>query len=34
MVLIPLIAIGEHTNFVAPGYKVVEEDGIFTVVAE
>lgn len=25
---------GEHTNFVAPGYKVVEEDGIFTVVAE
>lgn len=25
---------GEHTNFVAPGYKVIEEDGIFTVVAE
>ena len=25
---------GEHTNFVAPGYTVVEEDGIFTVVAE
>lgn len=24
----------EHTNFVAPGYKVIEEDGIFTVVAE
>lgn len=25
---------GEHTNFVAPGYKVVEENGIFTVIAE
>lgn len=25
---------GEHTNFVAPGYKVIESDGIFTVVAE
>ena len=25
---------GEYTNFVAPGYKVVETDGIFTVVAE
>ena len=25
---------GEHTNFVAPGYKVVEEDGVFTVIAE
>lgn len=25
---------GKHTNFVAPGYKVIEEDGIFTVVAE
>ena len=25
---------GEHTNFVAPGYKVVEEDGIFTVMPE
>ena len=26
---------GEHTNFVAPGYKVVEEsEGIFVVVAE
>ena len=28
------IAEGEGTNFVAPGYKVVESDGIFTVVAE
>ena len=25
---------GEHTNFVAPGYKVVEEDGVFTVMPE
>ena len=25
---------GEHTNFVAPGYKVVEENGVFTVIAE
>lgn len=25
---------GENTNFVAPGYKVVEEDGVFTVIAE
>ena len=25
---------GEHTNFVAPGYKVVEEDGVFTVIPE
>ena len=26
---------GEHTNFVAPGYKVVEEsEGIFVVIAE
>ena len=25
---------GEHTNFVAPGYKVVEEDGAFIVIAE
>lgn len=25
---------GEHTNFVAPGYKVIEENGIFTVIAE
>ena len=24
----------EEGNFVAPGYKVIEEDGIFTVVAE
>ena len=25
---------GEGTNFVAPGYKVVEEDGVFTVMPE
>ena len=25
---------GEHTNFVAPGYKVVETDGIFEVMPE
>lgn len=25
---------GPNTNFVAPGYKVVEEDGIFTVMPE
>lgn len=25
---------GEHTNFVAEGYKVVEENGIFTVMPE
>ena len=25
---------GEHTNFVAPGYKVVEEDGVFIVMPE
>ena len=25
---------GEHTNFVAPGYKVVEEDGVFVVMPE
>lgn len=25
---------GPNTNFVAPGYKVVEEDGIFTVIPE
>ena len=25
---------GEHTNFVAPGYKVVENDGIFEVMPE
>ena len=25
---------GEHTNFVAPGYKVVEENGVFSVIAE
>ena len=25
---------GEHTNFVAPGYKVVEENNVFTVIAE
>ena len=25
---------GPNTNFVAPGYKVVEENGIFTVIAE
>ena len=25
---------GEHTNFVAPGYKVVETDGIFEVMSE
>ena len=25
---------GENTNFVAPGYKVVEEDGVFVVMPE
>lgn len=25
---------GPNTNFVAPGYKVVEEDGVFTVMPE
>lgn len=25
---------GEHTNFVAPGYKVVEENGVFIVMPE
>lgn len=25
---------GEHTNFVAPGYKVIETDGIFEVMPE
>ena len=25
---------GEHTNFVAPGYNVVEEDGVFVVMPE
>ena len=25
---------GPNTNFVAPGYKVVEEDGVYTVIAE
>ena len=25
---------GPNTNFVAPGYKVIEEDGIFTVMPE
>ena len=25
---------GEHTNFVAPGYKIVEIDGIFEVMPE
>jgi hypothetical protein len=25
---------GEHTNFVAPGYKVIEENGVFTVMPE
>ena len=25
---------GEHTNFVAPGYKIVETDGIFEVMPE
>lgn len=25
---------GPNTNFVAPGYKVIEEDGIFTVIPE
>jgi hypothetical protein len=25
---------GEHTNFVAPGYKVVEENGVFVVMPE
>ena len=25
---------GEHTNFVAEGYKVVEEDGVFVVMPE
>lgn len=25
---------GPNTNFVAPGYKVVEENGIFTVISE
>lgn len=25
---------GPNTNFIAPGYKVVEEDGIFTVMPE
>ena len=25
---------GEHTNFVAPGYKVIEEDGVFVVMPE
>ena len=25
---------GPNTNFVAPGYKVIEEDGIFTVITE
>lgn len=25
---------GEHTNFVASGYKVVEENGVFTVMPE
>ena len=28
------ISEGEHTNFVAPGYKVVEEDGVFVVMPE
>ena len=25
---------GPNTNFVAPGYKVIEEDGVYTVIAE
>ena len=25
---------GPNTNFVAPGYKVVEEDGVFVVMPE
>lgn len=25
---------GPNTNFVAPGYKAVEEDGVYTVIAE